>query len=322
MPLIFICMNHFTRLTDHPSAVQLIKQAVTIKRNPKINQSAHIHQSICLIFINPSLRTRLSTQQAAFNLGLNCAVFDVGAGGWKLEFENEVIMDSDKPEHIKEAAAVLGSYFDILAVRAFASLEDKIKDYSEPILNGFIKYSGVPVINLESATRHPLQSLADLITIHEHITVKRPKVVLSWAPHPKALPQAVANSFLEWASIMDYELVLTHPEGYELEDKFVGNTPVVYNQQEAFKDAHFIYAKNWSSVSHYGQVLSTDPSWTIDTSKMALTSNAYFMHCLPVRRNVVVTDAVIDSERSLVIKQAENRIYAAQAVLSSILADM
>ncbi len=277
------------------------------------------HKTLCLLFFNPSLRTRLSTQRAGFNLGLHTVVFDIQQGGWNLEFEDGTVMRGDKAEHVREAAAVLGQYFDMIGIRAFAQLQDREKDYAEQVIAQFVRYAGKPVINLESPTRHPLQSLADLITIEEHKQREKPKVVLTWAPHPKALPQAVANSFLEWMHHTDYELVLTHPRGYELSEQFTQNMPVVYDQREAFNGADFIYAKNWSSYTTYGKVLQDDAAWMVTAEKMKLTRQARFMHCLPVRRNVIVEDAVLDSDQSIVIAQAANRIVAAQAVLQTIL---
>ena len=274
-----------------------------------------------MIFFNSSLRTRLSTQKAALNLGMNAIVLDINQGAWKLETERGVIMDGDKPEHILEAIPVMGSYCDVIGVRSFAQFESKAYDYNEVILNQFIEHSGKPVFSMEAATRHPLQSFADLITIEEHKQTARPKVVLTWAPHPRALPQAVPNSFAEWMNAANYEFVITHPEGYELDDKFVGNAIVEYDKEKAYKDADFIYAKNWAAYRdpNYGKILSTDRSWTVDAEKMALTNNARFMHCLPVRRNMIVTDEVIESPQSIVIDEAANRVVSAQTVLKEIL---
>jgi N-succinyl-L-ornithine transcarbamylase len=274
-----------------------------------------------MIFFNSSLRTRLSTQKAAMNLGMNVMVLDVNQGAWKLETEYGVVMDGDKAEHLLEAIPVMGSYCDIIGVRSFAGLKDKAADYEERVIEQFIKYSGRPVFSMEAATRHPLQSFADLITIEEFKTVERPKVVLTWAPHPNPLPQAVGNSFAEWMNATDYDFVITHPHGYELDEKFVGNARVEYDQAKAFEGADFIYAKNWSAYAdpNYGKVLSRDRSWTVDTAKMALTNNAYFMHCLPVRRNMIVADEVIDSPRSIVIPEAANREISAQTVIKRLL---
>ncbi|WP_020404378.1 N-acetylornithine carbamoyltransferase [Gracilimonas tropica] len=312
-------MNSFLSIKDVNNLPALVNDALEIKKNPHAYSDLGRNKSVCLIFLNPSLRTRLSSQKAAFNLGMNAAVLDVGSQGWKLEFADGVVMDSDKAEHIKEAAAVIGSYFDVVAIRAFAKLEDREEDYSEQIIQSFKKYCPAPVVNMESGTGHPLQALADLMTIEEHKTVEKPKVVLTWAPHPRPLPQAVANSFSEWMQAADFDLTITHPNGYELADEFVGNAKVEYDQRKAFKDAEFVYAKNWSSYSDYGKVLSTDRSWMVTAEKMALTNNGKFMHCLPVRRNVIVEDAVIDSENSLVIPEATNRIFSMQAVLKQLL---
>ena len=274
-----------------------------------------------MIFFNASLRTRLSTQKAAMNLGMNVMVLDINQGAWKLETERGVVMDGDKPEHLLEAVPVMGSYCDVIGVRSFAQFESKKADYEEEILNQFIKYSGRPVVSMEAATRHPLQSFADLITIEEYKSAPRPKVVLSWAPHPRALPQAVPNSFAEWMNATDYDFVITHPKGYELDSQFVGNAKVEYDQKKAFEGADFIYAKNWSAYAdpNYGKILSTDRAWTVDAAKMALTNNAFFMHCLPVRRNMIVSDEVIEGPRSLVIPEAANREISAQVVLKRIL---
>jgi N-succinyl-L-ornithine transcarbamylase len=274
-----------------------------------------------MIFFNSSLRTRLSTQKAALNLGMNVIVLDVNQGAWKLETERGVIMDGDKPEHLLEAIPVMGSYCDVIGVRAFAGLQDRDYDYSETIINQFIKYSGKPVFSMEAATRHPLQTLADLLTIEQHRKTAKPKVVLTWAPHPKALPQAVPNSFAEGINMTDYEFVITHPHGYELDPEFVGDAKVEYDQRKAFEGADFIYAKNWSAYTgeNYGKVLCDDRDWTVDEEKMALTNNAFFMHCLPVRRNMIVTDGVIESPQSLVIPEAANRVVSAQTILKEIL---
>ena len=255
------------------------------------------------------------------NLGMNVMVLDVNQGAWKLETERGVVMDGDKAEHILEAIPVMGSYCDIIGVRSFAGLKDRDADYEERVIEQFIKYSGRPVFSMEAATRHPMQSFADLITIEEHKTKERPKVVMSWAPHPNALPQAVPNSFAEWINATDYEFVITHPEGYELDPRFTGRARIEYDQRKALEGADFVYAKNWSAYAaeNYGKVLSRDRSWTIDAEKMALTDNAFFMHCLPVRRNMIVTDEVIESERSLVIPEAANREISAQVVIKRLL---
>jgi len=312
-------MKNFTSVKDIPDLKQAVETAFEIKKERFSFQHLGKNKTMVLIFFNSSLRTRLSTQKAAMNLGMNTMVMNVGEDGWQLESELGVVMDGDKPEHLLEAIPVIGQYCDVIGVRAFARFQNREDDYSEKILNQFVKYADVPVVSMEGATRHPLQSFADLVTIEEFKKTERPKVVLTWAPHPKALPQAVANSFVEWMSKTDYDLVVTHPEGYELAPEFMGDVKVEYNQQKAFEDADFIYAKNWASYSSYGQVLSKDFSWTVNEEKMALTNIAKFMHCLPVRRNVVVTDGVIDSPDSIVVQQAANREITAQAVLKMML---
>lgn len=312
-------MKHFTSAHDVSDLQTLLKIAHHVKHNPLGSEYLGKRKSMCLLFFNSSLRTRLSTQKAAFNLGLHTVVFDVNQGGWNLEFEDGTVMRGDKAEHVKEAAAVIGQYFDIIGIRTFAGLKNREEDYAEKVIQQFARYAGKPIVNLESPTRHPLQSLTDLITIEEYKKTEKPKVVLTWAPHPRALPQAVANSFVEWVRQTDYELVITHPEGYELAEEFTKGVPVVYDQKTAFENADFIYAKNWSSYQDYGKVLQDDDNWMVTMDKMKLTRQARFMHCLPVRRNVVVEDAVLDSEHSVVISQAANREVAAQAVLQSIL---
>ena len=314
-------MKQFINVND----IGDIRAAVAEAREVKANRFAYKHlgenKTLLMIFFNSSLRTRLSTQKAAMNLGMNVIVLDVNQGAWKLETERGVIMDGDKPEHLLEAIPVMGCYCDVIGVRSFARFENKADDYEERILNQFIRYSGRPVFAMETATVHPLQSFADLITIEEHKTKARPKVVLTWAPHPRALPQAVPNSFAQWMNAADYELVITHPHGYELNPAFTGNAPIVYDQDEALRGADFVYAKNWSAYAdpNYGKILCTDRSWTITTEKMALTHNAYFMHCLPVRRNMIVSDDVIESPRSLVIPEAANREISAEVVIKRIL---
>lgn len=314
-------MRNFTSVHDIENLTKALKEAKDVKANPFANDTLGKNKTLLMLFFNSSLRTRLSTQKAALNLGMNVIVLDVNQGAWKLETERGVIMDGDKPEHILEAIPVMGSYCDIIGVRSFAQFKSKEEDYNEVILNQFIKYSGKPVFSMESSTRHPLQSFADLITIEEYKRTERPKVVLTWAPHPAALPQAVPNSFAEWMNVTDYDFVITHPEGYELAPEFVGNAAVEYDQREAFKDADFIYAKNWSAFNdpNYGKILSKDRDWTVDSEKMALTNNAYFMHCLPVRRNMIVTDEVIESPQSIVIPEAGNRVVSAQVILKKIL---
>lgn len=310
-------MKNFLSLGDVSDLTGLIRQAIDYQDNPLSNRRLGVGKTLGLIFMNPSLRTRLSTQRAAYNLGMDVMVVNVNQDSWNLEFEEQAVMSGTSVEHVKDAAQVVSQYCNILGIRSFAGLDNREKDYQEKVLKGFVNHVSIPVISLESATLHPLQSLADLITIEQEKTVERPRVVLSWAPHPKPLPQAVANSFLQWMAGMEYELVVTHPQGYELKSEFTEGAAVIKHQDQAFRGAHFIYAKNWSSYHHYGQVVSTDNSWTIDEQKMALTAQAKFMHCLPVRRNVVATDAVID--HSLVIDQARNRLFAAQAVLTQIL---
>ena len=315
-------MKHFTSVHDIGNLQTALQKAKLVKDHPFADQELGKNKTLMLIFFNSSLRTRLSTQKAGMNLGMNVIVLDINQGAWKLETERGMIMDGDKPEHILEAIPVMGAYCDVIGVRSFAQFENKSDDYNEVILNQFIQYSGKPVFSMEAATRHPLQSFADLITIEEYKKTARPKVVLTWAPHPRALPQAVPNSFAEWMNAADYEFVITHPEGYELDEKFVGNAVVEYDKEKAYKDADFIYAKNWAAYRdpNYGKILSTDKSWTVDAQKMALTNNAFFMHCLPVRRNMIVTDDVIESTQSIVIPEAANRVVSAQTVLKEILA--
>lgn len=314
-------MKKFTDVNDIGNLRDAVNEAIEVKNNRFGFKHLGENKTLLMIFFNSSLRTRLSTQKAAMNLGMNVIVLDVNQGAWKLETEHGVIMDGDKAEHLLEAIPVMGSYCDIIGVRSFASLSDKEADYQEKVINQFIKYSGRPVFSMEAATRHPLQSFADLITIEEFKKSERPKVVLTWAPHPKSLPQAVANSFAEWMNKTDYDFVITHPEGYELDPAFVGNAKVEYDQRKAFEGADFIYAKNWSAFNdpNYGKVLSTDRDWTVDSEKMALTNNAFFMHCLPVRRNMIVSDQVIDSPQSIVIPEAANREISAQVVLKRML---
>ena len=314
-------MRNFTSVRDIENLKIALEKAKWVKENPYADQDLGKNKTLLLIFFNSSLRTRLSTQKAGYNLGMNVIVLDINQGAWKLETERGVIMDGDKPEHILEAIPVMGAYCDIIGVRSFAQFENKKDDYNEVILNQFIKYSGKPVFSMEAATRHPLQSFADLISIEEFKKTDRPKVVLTWAPHPKALPQAVPNSFAEWMNATDYEFIITHPKGYELEESFVGNAKVEYNVEKAYRGADFIYAKNWSPYRgpNYGKVISKNKEWTVDSNKMALTNNAYFMHCLPVRRNMIVTDEVIESKQSIVIQEAANRVVSAQTVLKEIL---
>lgn len=314
-------MKKFTCVADIGPLDIALAEAAEVKRDRFAFQHLGRNKTLLMLFFNSSLRTRLSTQKAAMNLGMNVMVLDVNQGAWKLETERGVIMDGDKAEHLLEAIPVMASYCDIIGVRTFAGLKDKAEDYEERVIEQFIRYSDRPVFSMEAATRHPLQSFADLITIEEYKTKKRPKVVLTWAPHPRALPQAVPNSFAEWMNATDYDFVITQPHGYELAPEFVGNARVDYDQRHAFEGADFIYAKNWSAYAdpNYGKVLSTDRDWTVDTAKMALTDNAFFMHCLPVRRNMIVTDEVIESPRSIVIPEAANREISAQTVLKRLL---
>jgi len=312
-------MRHFTSVYDIPDLKAAVEMAREIKKNPYGYQHLGKNKTMVLIFFDSSLRTRLSTQKAAMNLGMNTMVLNVSQDGWSLETELGVVMDGDKPEHLREAIPVIGTYCDVIGVRAFARFESKEDDYREKILQQFIDFAGVPIVSMEAATRHPLQSFADLITIEEFKQRPKPKVVLTWAPHPKSLPQAVPNSFVEWMRQTDYELVVTHPEGYELAPEFMGDLKVEYDQNKAFEGADFIYAKNWAAYGQYGKILSKDMNWTVTMEKMKLTNNARFMHCLPVRRNMIVTDEVLDSDRSIVVKEAENRVYSAQTVLKMIL---
>ncbi len=317
-------MKRFLSVNDIGPLDKAVAEALDIKRDRFAHQHLGRNRTLMMIFFNSSLRTRLSTQKAAMNLGMNVIVLDVNQGAWKLETERGVIMDGDKAEHLLEAIPVMGCYCDLIGVRSFASLTDKAADYEERVIEQFIKYSGRPVFSMEAATCHPLQAFADLITIEEHKTKERPKVVMTWAPHPRALPQAVPNSFAEWMNAADYDFVITHPHGYELDPKFVGNARVEYDQDKALAGADFVYAKNWSAYAdpNYGKILSTDRSWTVDSAKMALTDNAYFMHCLPVRRNMIVTDDVIESPRSIVIPEAANREISAQTVIKRMLASL
>ena len=314
-------MRNFVSVKDIGNLDAALREAFEIKADRYKYCTLGKNKTLMMVFFNSSLRTRLSTQKAATNLGMNVIVLDINQGAWKLETERGVIMDGDRPEHILEAIPVMGSYCDVIGVRSFARFENKEEDYNEVILNQFIKHSGRPVFSMEAATRHPLQSFADLITIEEHKSKQRPKVVLTWAPHPKALPQAVPNSFAEWMNATDYEFVITHPKGYELAPEFVGNARVEHDQMKAFEGADFIYAKNWAAYTgeNYGKILSTDRSWTVSERQMSVTDNAYFMHCLPVRRNMIVTDDVIESPRSLVIPEAANREISATVVLKRIL---
>ncbi|GAA4268452.1 N-acetylornithine carbamoyltransferase [Hyunsoonleella aestuarii] len=312
-------MKHYTSIEDIEDINSWIAEAKALKGSPLKHVELGKNKTIGLLFFNSSLRTRLSTQKAALNLGMNPIVMNVSGDAWGIEFGDGTVMNGNKAEHIKEAAAVVSQYCDIIAVRAFPTLTDKAKDESEQVMNAFKKYASVPIVNMESATGHPLQGLTDALTIAEHAKVDRPKVVLSWAPHIKALPHAVANSFIQAMQKMDVEFVIANPEGYDLNREITKETPVYHNQEEAFKDADFVYTKNWSSYEDYGKVNNTDPSWMITKDKIG---KAKFMHCLPVRRNVVVEDAVLDTDSALVIEQANNRTYAAQLVLKKILENL
>lgn len=314
-------MREFTSILQLGDIKKAIEEAKYVKANPFADQELGRNKTLLMVFFNNSLRTRLSTQKAALNLGMNVIVLDVNQGAWKLETERGVVMDGDKSEHLLEAIPVMGSYCDLIGVRSFARFESKEDDYNEVILNQFIKYSGKPVFSMEAATRHPLQTFADILTIEEHKTKARPKVVLTWAPHPKALPQAVPNSFAEGINMTDYDFVIANPEGYDLDPEFVGKARVTHDQDEALRGADFVYAKNWAAYGdpNYGQVLSRDRSWTVTSEKMALTDNAFFMHCLPVRRNMIVSDEVIESPKSLVIPEAANRVVSAQTVMKMML---
>ena len=320
-------MNQFFHVQDIGNLDAALKEAMEVKRTPFAWKHLGENKTIMLVFFNSSLRTRLSSQKAALNLGMNPIVLNIGQDSWKLETELGVVMDGDKSEHLREAIPVMASYCDIIGVRSFAGLSDREFDYAETVLSQFLEFSGKPVISLESATVHPCQAFADLITIEEHRSSKRPKVVLTWAPHPKALPQAVPNSFAEWMNAADVDFVITHPHGYELDPLFAGNAKVEYDQFKALEGADFVYAKNWScpgvtNPADYGKILSRDMAWTVDAAHMAVTNNAYFMHCLPVRRNMIVTDEVIDSDRSLVIPEAANRVVSAQVVMKRMLEAM
>ena len=303
-------MKHFFSVEDVQNLPELLKKALEIKSNPLADLQYGKNKTLGLIFFNPSLRTRMSSQKAAYNLGMNVITMNVGSDGWQLETEEGAIMNDGKAEHIKEAAMVMSAYCDVIGIRCFAGLEDKAEDDAEKVLMGFMKFATVPIINLESSTLHPLQSFADLITIESFKKVQKPKVVLTWAPHPKSLPQAVPNSFAQWMNATDYDFVITHPKGYELDKKFAQNALIEYNQDKALEGADFVYVKNWSALEPYGKILSQDLSWTISDEKMALTNNGKFMHCLPVRRNMIVNDSVIDGENALHIQQAATSVVS------------
>ncbi|MBO6879366.1 acetylornithine carbamoyltransferase [Winogradskyella sp.] len=311
-------MKNYTKIKDIPNLSETIKDAILLKMNPFEFQDLGKNRTLVMLFFNSSLRTRLSTEKAARNLGMEVMILNVN-DAWQLEFEDGTIMNAGTSEHIKEAAQVISQYADVIAVRAFPTLKDKTRDESEYVLKSFKKYATVPIVNMESSTAHPLQALADAITISELTEKATPKVVLSWAPHPKALPQAVPNSFVEMMQNLEVDLSITHPKGYELNKEITKDTPINYDQEESMKDADFVYVKNWSSYNDYGKVLHQDENWMMTKAKLG---NAKFMHCLPVRRNVVVEDAVLDSEQSVVIQQANNRTYAAQVVLKQILENL
>ena len=312
-------MKQFLTIDDLPDLNQAINQGLELKKDPYKFESIGTHKTLGMLFFNPSLRTRLSTQKAAQHLGVKTMIMNFSNEAWALEFEDGTEMSGLRSEHIREAAAVVSQYCDVVAIRSFASLNDKKKDEQELVLKSFIKYASIPVINMESATAHPLQALADAITIKEFNTKKRPKIVLTWAPHPKALPHAVGNSFSRMVQQLDADFVITQPEGYELNSEITGDVPCVYDQNEALEGADFVYAKNWCSYSQYGKILRTDKEWMLTPEKMKLTQQAKFMHCLPIRRNIVASDGVLNSPNTLVIQQANNRTFAVQVVLKTIL---
>jgi N-succinyl-L-ornithine transcarbamylase len=314
-------MKHFLSVNEVSNLDQLVSNALAYKANPFKDTTLGKNKRLGMLFLNPSMRTRISTQIAAKNLGMDAIVFNVGQDGWSLEFEDEAIMSGTTVEHVKDAAPVLGKYFDILGIRTFPSLKNKEDDYSELYINQFIKYSGVPILSLESATVHPLQSLTDIITIKETFKEKRkPKIVLTWAPHVKALPQCVANSFSQWVNAWgEADFVITHPEDYDLDPKFTKGATITQNQDEALKDADFVYIKNWSTYEDYGKIYCNDPKWMLTNKKLSVTNDAKIMHCLPVRRNVELSDEILDSSNSIVTQQAGNRVWAAQAVLAELL---
>jgi len=315
-------MKYFTTVHDVSNINDLIKEALVLKQNPRDFSQLGKNKTLGLIFLNPSLRTRLSTQKAAVNLGMNVMVMNIDKEGWALEMEDGAIMNGTNAEHVKDAAAVIGQYCDVVGIRCFPSLQNKLEDYNEKVLLKFMKHCNVPVLSLESATLHPLQSLADLMTIKENWKAERkPKVILTWAPHIKALPQAVANSFSEWICKSDIDFTITHPEGYELCEDYTNGAKIIFDQNEALKDADFVYVKNWSAYTDYGKILSAYPDWKLTNEKLKITNNAKVMHCLPVRRNVELSDEVLDGKHSLVLEQANNRVFAAQAVLKKFLED-
>ncbi|HMH33432.1 MAG TPA: hypothetical protein VK543_10400 [Puia sp.] len=318
-------MKNFISVRDVQDINSLVKKALAYKADPFKDRNLGVNKRIGLLFLNPSMRTRLSTQVAAQNLGMEPIIFNVDKDGWALEFEEEAIMSGNTVEHVKDAAPIFGKYFDILCIRTFPSLQNREDDYSELYIRQFLKYSGIPVVSLESATLHPLQSLTDIISIRESLDnaplpVKRPKIVLTWAPHVKPLPQCVANSFSQWINVWgEADFVITHPEDYELDEQFTQGATIERNQEKALTHADFVYVKNWSTYTDYGKIYCNDPEWMLTNEKLKLTNNARVMHCLPVRRNVELSDEVLDSTSSIVTRQAANRVWAAQAVLSEIL---
>ncbi len=313
-------MRNFISVHDVPNINQLVEKALAYKADPFKDKLLGQNKRIGLLFLNPSMRTRLSTQIAAQQLGMEAIVFNVGQEGWALEFEEEAIMSGSTVEHVKDAAPIMGKYFDILCIRTFPSLKNKEDDYSELYISQFIKYAGIPVVSLESATLHPLQSFTDIITIKETLTVQRPKIVLSWAPHVKPLPQCVSNSFAQWVNAWgEADFVITHPEDYELDPQFTKGATITHDQKSALEGADYVYVKNWSTFNDYGKIYCNDPAWMLDNKKLALTNNAKVMHCLPVRRNVELSDEILDGPNSIVTQEAGNRVWAAQAVLSTIL---
>ncbi|CAN5228091.1 acetylornithine carbamoyltransferase [soil metagenome] len=322
--LLALRMKNFISVTDVSDINALVAKALAYKKNPFADRSLGADKRIGLLFLNPSLRTRLSTQVAAKNLCMEAIVFNVDKEGWALEFEEGAIMSGNTVEHVKDAAPILGQYFDILCIRTFPSLKNREDDYSELVMNSFVQYAGVPIISLESATLHPLQSLTDILTIKEtFVATHKPKIVLTWAPHVKPLPQCVANSFAQWVNAWgEADFVITHPEHYELSEQYTKGATIIINQNDALKDADFVYVKNWSTYNDYGKIYSNDPAWMLTEDKIKLTNSAKVMHCLPVRRNVELSDEILDSENSLVTKQAGNRVWAAQAVISEILSGL
>ena len=320
-------MKNFVSVHDVNNIDALVQKALAYKAAPFADKTLGAHKRIGCLFLNPSMRTRLSTQIAAQNLGMDCIIFNVGSEGWALEFEEEAIMSGTTVEHVKDAAPIFGKYFDILAIRTFPSLKNREDDYSELYINQIIKYAGIPVVSLESSTLHPLQSLTDIITIQESLLNSplgdggKPKIVLTWAPHVKPLPQCVANSFAQWINAWGKaDFVITHPEDYELSEEFTKGATISLNQEEALQDADFVYVKNWSTYNDYGKIYTNDPKWQLKKKRWAITNNAKVMHCLPVRRNVELSDEILDGPMSIVTQQASNRVWAAQAVLSEILA--